>query len=74
MTDTIKSAIDYLQETQDKMMEDYKELLRFASISADPAHAGDVRACADWIVGQARGHGLRELRSDCDSRTSGRLR
>ena len=52
MTDSIQSTIDYLQETQDKMMEDYKALLRFPSISADPAHGDDVRACADWIVMQ----------------------
>lgn len=52
MTDTIQNAINYLQETRDKMMEDYKELLRFPSISADPAYANDVKACADWIVGQ----------------------
>lgn len=54
MSDTIQNAIDYLQETRDKMMEDYKELLRFPSISADPAYASDVQACADWIVGQLR--------------------
>ena len=52
MPDTVQNAIDYLHETQDKMMEDYKELLRFPSISADPAYAEDVKACADWIVGQ----------------------
>ena len=52
MSDSIQNAIDYLQETQDKMMEDYKALLRFPSISADPAYASDVSACADWIVGQ----------------------
>ena len=52
MSDTIQNAIDYLQETQDKMMEDYKALLRFPSISADPAYASDVSSCADWIVGQ----------------------
>ncbi len=52
MSDSIQNAIDYLQETQDKMMEDYKELLRFPSISADPAYADDVKACAEWIVGQ----------------------
>ena len=34
MTESIQNAIDTLQETQDKMMEDYKELLRFPSISA----------------------------------------
>lgn len=58
MSDTIRNAIDYLQETQDKMLEDYKELLRFASISADPAHAVDVRACADWIVEQLQAMGF----------------
>ncbi len=58
MTDTIQNAIDYLQETQDKMMEDYKVLLRFPSISADPAHAEDVRACADWIVNQLEAMGF----------------
>ncbi len=58
MTDSMQNAIDYLQETQDKMMEDYKELLRFPSISADPAHADDVRACADWIVGQLAAMGF----------------
>ena len=52
MSDSIQNAIDYLHETQDKMMEDYKELLRFPSISADPAYADDVKACAEWIVGQ----------------------
>ena len=52
MTDTIQSAIDYMQETRDQMMEDYKALLRFPSISADPAYADDVCACADWIVSQ----------------------
>lgn len=52
MSDTIQSAIDFLQETSDKMMEDYKELLRFPSISADPAYADDVKACANWIVEQ----------------------
>ena len=58
MSDTIQNAIDYLQETQDKMMEDYKKLLSFSSISADPAYAADVQACADWIVGQLRDLGF----------------
>ncbi len=58
MTDTVQNAIDYLQETRDKIMEDYKELLRFASISADPAHADDVKACADWIVEQLEALGF----------------
>ena len=58
MADSIQNAIDYLQETQDKMMEDYKALLRFPSISADPAYAADVRACAEWIVSQLSAMGF----------------
>ena len=58
MSDTVQNAIDYLHETQDKMMEDYKELLRFPSISADPAYADDVKACAGWIVGQLEAMGF----------------
>ncbi len=58
MTDTVQNAIDYIQETQDKIMEDYKELLRFPSISADPAHADDVKACANWIVTQLEALGF----------------
>ncbi len=55
MSDTIQNAIDYLQETRDSMLEDYKQLLAFPSIGADPAHDADVQACADWIVAELRG-------------------
>ena len=58
MADSMQNTIDFLQETQDTMMEDYKALLRFPSISADPARAADVRACADWIVGQLEALGF----------------
>ncbi len=58
MTDTIQNAIDYLQETQDKILEDYKTLLRFPSISADPTYKADVQACAEWIVAQLQAMGF----------------
>ncbi|MCY4147329.1 MAG: dipeptidase [Chloroflexi bacterium] len=58
MSDTIQNAIDYLQETRDKLLEDYKQLLRFPSIGADPAHADDVQACAEWIVAELRALGF----------------
>ena len=40
------------------MLEDYKALLRFPSISADPAYKDDVQACAEWIVGQLESMGF----------------
>ena len=58
MNGDIQNALDYLQETRDKILEDYKALLAFPSISADPARADDVRACAAWIVGQLRALGF----------------
>jgi acetylornithine deacetylase/succinyl-diaminopimelate desuccinylase-like protein len=33
------------------------ELIRIPSVSADPAHAGDVRAAADWLAGFVRAAG-----------------
>jgi len=60
MSDSIQAAIDYLQESAKERMEDYKQLLRFASIGADPAHSADVQACADWIVEELDGLGFKE--------------
>lgn len=58
MTDTIQNAIDYIEETHDKILEDYKALLRFPSISADPAYTDDIKACAEWIVQQLKDMGF----------------
>jgi acetylornithine deacetylase/succinyl-diaminopimelate desuccinylase-like protein len=35
-------------------LDELSELLRIPSISADPAHAGDVRAAADWVSDKLR--------------------
>ena len=50
MTNTIQKAIKYTQTHRDKILEDYKDLLRFPSISADPAYKDEVKQCAEWIV------------------------
>ncbi|HCC21576.1 MAG TPA: dipeptidase [Verrucomicrobiales bacterium] len=39
-------------------LDDLFTFLRFPSISTDSNHAGDVRACADWIVEKLNGMGL----------------
>ena len=41
-----------------KQLDDLFTFLRFPSISTDSNHAGDVRACADWIVQKLNGMGL----------------
>ncbi|HRX55085.1 MAG TPA: dipeptidase [Verrucomicrobiales bacterium] len=39
-------------------LDDLLTHLRFPSISTDPAHQEDVRACADWLVAKCRSIGL----------------
>lgn len=38
--------------------EDFLTCLRFPSVSTDPQHQPDVRACAEWLVEKLRGMGL----------------
>ena len=37
-------------DISDSELAELTELLRIPSISADPKHAGDIRAAADWLV------------------------
>jgi len=39
-------------------LEDLFSFLRFPSISTDSQHAGDVRACAEWLVAKLAGMGM----------------
>ncbi len=39
-------------------LEDFYTFLRFPSVSTDPEAAGDVKACADWLVTKLTGLGL----------------
>ena len=42
----------FLDETRDRRLDSYKELLRIPSISALPQHAADCQATADWIAAE----------------------
>ncbi len=44
---------------RERWLVEWRELLRFASVSADPARAADCRACAGWLERHLRGIGLR---------------
>ncbi|MCA9886243.1 MAG: hypothetical protein KC708_24895, partial [Anaerolineae bacterium] len=48
----IQKAIDFVQQNKDTIVAGYKERLHFPSISADPAYADDIKACAEWIVSE----------------------
>jgi len=47
--DTAISPSTYLQENKTRFLDELIALLRLPSVSANPAHAGDVRRTAEWI-------------------------
>ena len=56
--DAILAAIDYSRRRQQGYLDGFKRLLRFPSISQDPAFLPQLDACADWLVGEMRRIGL----------------
>ncbi len=51
-------ALDVFDRRQVSMRDDLFAFLRFPTISTLPEHAGDLRACADWVRGQLNDAGL----------------
>ncbi|MBL9134985.1 MAG: dipeptidase [Verrucomicrobiales bacterium] len=55
----IDSAVEkYLSANQERFLEELCEYLRFPSVSAQPHHASDMRACADWLAAHCQKMGL----------------
>ena len=51
-------VLDYLKQNQTRFVAELCEYLRFASVSAQPQHKKDLRACAEWLVNDCRKIGL----------------
>lgn len=52
------AVLEYLEQHSDRFIAELCEYVRCPSVSAQPAHAGDVRAAADWIAEHCRRIGL----------------
>lgn len=63
MTDAIQSAINFAHHHKEESLEGFIKLLSFPSIGADPAYKKDVKACADWIVGELKRIGFENCRT-----------
>jgi acetylornithine deacetylase/succinyl-diaminopimelate desuccinylase-like protein len=50
MTQASDAARAYSRQHGDRFVAELFELLRIPSMSADPAHAGDISAAADWLA------------------------
>ena len=58
----LETALQYAADHQDSNLEGFRELLRFPSISTDPAHREDLESCGDWILAEAARIGFKECR------------
>ncbi len=55
---SLDQTFAYLEAARQTNLERLMDFLRFPTISAQPAHAGDMRACAEWIVTQFESAGI----------------
>ena len=52
------SVLNYLTVNQARFVDELCHYVRFRSVSAQPQHAGDMKACADWLVQHCQSIGL----------------
>ncbi len=45
----------------DRLLRELTEFLRIPSVSTDPSHNADCRAAAEWVAGELRRLGCREV-------------
>src|SRR6187455_679707 len=55
-------VIDFIHTNRDRYVSELKQYLAIPSISALPAHAGDVKRCAEWTADEMRRVGLENVR------------
>ena len=48
----------YLKQHRNRFLTELQQLVRFPSVSAQPAHRADVHACANWLANHFRHLGL----------------
>jgi acetylornithine deacetylase/succinyl-diaminopimelate desuccinylase-like protein len=54
----VQAALDYLEQNKARFLNDLCDYVRFPSVSAQPAHRGDLLACAQWLVSHCGKIGL----------------
>jgi acetylornithine deacetylase/succinyl-diaminopimelate desuccinylase-like protein len=55
-------VIDFINTNRDRYVSELKNYLAIPSISALPAHRGDVQRCAEWTADEMRRVGLQNVR------------
>jgi len=62
----MNAVLQYIQDNQNRFVDDLCQYLRFPSVSAQPEHRADMASCAEWLVKHCRQIGL-----EADARPTG---
>lgn len=57
----LNAALERARAARETQLEDYCDLLRIPSVSTLPAHAADIRHCADWLAERLRAGGMEKV-------------
>jgi acetylornithine deacetylase/succinyl-diaminopimelate desuccinylase-like protein len=55
----MQAVIDYLKQNEARFVAELCDYVRFPSVSAQPQHRDDMKACAGWLVNHCQRIGLR---------------
>jgi len=54
----MQAVIDFLTQNESRFVDELCQYVRFPSVSAQPQHRDDLKACAEWVVRQCQEIGL----------------
>ncbi len=54
----MQAVIDFLKQNESRFVNELCEYVRFPSVSAQPQHRADMKACGDWVVKHCQQIGL----------------
>jgi acetylornithine deacetylase/succinyl-diaminopimelate desuccinylase-like protein len=54
----MRPVVEYLKQNQARFVSELCDYVRFPSVSAQPQHREDLRACAEWVVKHCQNIGL----------------
>jgi acetylornithine deacetylase/succinyl-diaminopimelate desuccinylase-like protein len=54
----MQPLLDYLKQNQSRFVDELCQYVRFASVSAQPQHQADMKACGEWLVNHCENIGL----------------
>ena len=54
----MQQVLRYLRDHETEFVGQLCDYIRFPSVSAQPAHAPDMKACAEWLLAQHHALGL----------------